>query len=130
MSEWGEIWNDMEADFDAVFAEEFRILPRRVPGTDVNARPVADPDRAVVLVQGVFSFEGEVMNSEGRGKAGNWTLPSVASQPTLKLVESALPYRPQSGDVVKRFSSGESYRVADVLTLEYGRLSLKLTRTA
>jgi hypothetical protein len=130
MSEWGEIWNDLEADFDAVFAEEFRILPRRAPEADVNARSVADPERTVVLVQGVFSFEGEVMNSEGRGKAGNWALPSVADKPTLKLVESALPYRPRSGDVIKRLSSGESYRVSDVLALEYGRLSVKLTRTA
>lgn len=116
------------ATHDSIIGELFQFYPMK-PALDVNARPAADPDRAVVL--DLLAPWGD---SAARAHADAFREPGVKSErpghatsrPFISIQMTRLPYRPSRGDQIVRKETGDRYRVAEVLPSSPGFLRLDL----
>ncbi len=122
------------ATHDSIIGEIFEFYPMKST-SDVNAPPIVDPDRAVVL-----DLRAPWGDSAARWHADAFREPGVKSErpghatsrPFISVQLSRLPYPPARGDHVLRKDTGDRYRVAEVLPSSPGfvRLDLNLVKKA
>lgn len=117
------------ATVDRIFGDTFDYLPMAAAG-DVNARPVADPDRAIVTgLRLPFSAQG---NRAGTGPTPTPAVrpesPGHASdRPFVSLDLSLLPYAPRKHDRL-RADNGDLFRVAEIVPSVPGFVRLDLNQ--
>jgi hypothetical protein len=115
---------------DRIMGETFEFRPMML-SADVNARPVVDPARAIVL--DLLAVWGE---PSARADSGPVRTPGVmpekpghaSARPFLSLELARLPYAPQRGDIVVRVATAARYRVAEILPSTPGFARLDLNR--
>ena len=129
MSVFDDQWRDALQRLDVVFGEDFDLEPLAVPTVngrpDVNARPVADPDRQPVTFRATYRDIGSTQYAKGRAMADNTTRKISADGPHIRLTPGAdgSPHLAQNDRITRR-ATGERFRLG--VPLARGRAGLQV----
>lgn len=115
-----------------VMGEAFAYIPMTTPA-DRNARPTADPERAVV-----DAFTAVPGFPSARAESGPVRTPGVTAErpghastrPFISFPLARLPYAARKGDRVKRLATGELYQIAELLPSAPGHVRADLNLIA
>ena len=108
---------------DTVYAEPITITPMAKPA---NGRPVPDPTRQPVTLQGIFDEPSVQDFPSSRGHAAASSHEFGTTKPQVEFNVADVPYRIVIGDRITR-ENGDTFAVADPGDDSFGRTVLKLT---
>lgn len=113
---------------DRAFGEGFTFVARKVADHDVDLPRAVDASRPPFSVKGVFEEPAKGIYPRARGALQDDNASQFsASMPSLSVADTALPWRPQPGDTVKRDHSGDVYEISRAPRDGMGRTTFFLT---
>lgn len=125
-----DILEDRMSDaIDDVMAESFVFRPVYRP-TDVNVRPITDPDRSDRGVVGVFDARTRIVASQpgSRISKGGLELSSPTPNVSIDSRQFDSSEHPRRSDQLLRVATGVLYEISNVADDGQGRYALDLKR--